>query len=163
MENTTSDIMTKDLSTIHWSESLETVSHKMHRLNIRHLPVVDDNGYLIGLISERDVQRGRSAHTDFVRPEFVTIVRDYMTSPVEKISSDANLQEVAHRMMAFKISAFVVVDNDEMVGILTSDDLLRLLISLLDNYQRPHNLYSDRLSYYSPIGEIANFFSQAGI
>ena len=163
MENITADIMTKDLSTINWSESLLTASQKMHRLNIRHLPVVDDYGALVGLISERDVQRERSARTDFVQPEFETIVRDYMTSAVEQISSDSNVQEVAHRMMAFKISAFVVVDRGELVGILTSDDLLRLLISLLDNNQNPRDQNYDRFSYYSPIGEIANFFSQAGI
>ncbi|MBC7466200.1 MAG: CBS domain-containing protein [Bdellovibrio sp.] len=163
MENLTADIMTKDISTVHWSDTLEFASQKMHRLNIRHLPVVDDQGLLLGLLSERDVQRGRSAHTDFVTPEFNPIVRDYMTAPVEQITSDASLQEVAHRMMAFKISAFVVVENEEIVGIVTSDDLLRALISLLDHTQNPDGFEDDRLSYYSPIGEIANFFSQAGI
>jgi CBS domain-containing membrane protein len=163
MENLTSDIMTKDLSTVHWTDSLEFASNKMHRLNIRHLPVVDDHGHLIGLISERDLQRGRSTHTDFVRPEFAAIVRDFMTVPVEQISSHSNLQEVAHRMMAFKISAFVVVDNNQIVGILTSDDLLRLLVSLLDQNQNRYTDDTDALSYYSPIGAIANFFNQAGI
>jgi len=159
----TDDIMTKDLSTIYWGDTLEYAVDKMNRLNIRHLPVVDDDGNLIGIISERDLQRGRSEFTDFARPEFTPIVRDYMSTPVEQISSEMNLQEAAHRMLAFKISAFVVTEQNRMVGILTSDDLLRLLISLLDHQQNPDQDDSDRVSYYSSLGEIATILSQAGI
>lgn len=161
MQNLIRDIMTKDLTTIHWADSLDFAEQKMQQANIRHLPVIDDAGLLVGIISDRDIQRGRSAYTDFVRPEFVPLVRDFMSSPVEQIDSSTDLQEVAHRMIAFKISAFVVVEQTQLVGIVTSDDLLRILISFLDK-QLPDATH-DNLSYYSPIGEVANFFSQAGI
>lgn len=162
MTNFAYDIMSKDLTTVHWSESLYFAEEKMHRLNIRHLPVINDYGKLIGIISDRDIQRGRSTYTDFADPEFLPIVGDFMTAPVEHVDSRTEIQEVAHRMLAFKISAFAVVDQGEIVGLVTTDDMLRFLISILDNQQRPQG-DTDHLRYYSPIGEIANFFSQAGI
>lgn len=163
MQNLISEVMTKDLSTVHWLDSLQFAEEKMHRSNIRHLPVVDDHGHLVGIISDRDIQRGRSAYTDFVDRELIPSVADYMTQPVEQISSHTELQEVIHRMITYKISAYVVVENKQLVGIVTTDDLLRILLSVLDHPANPSDDHFDALKYYSPIGEIANFFNQAGI
>jgi CBS domain-containing protein len=166
MKTRIEEIMTKDLTTIESTATLQVAKDRMDRDNIRHLPVTNKLGQLVGILSERDVHRGMSLYTDFVRSEFTPIVADYMSFPVEHVASSTEIQELAHRMMSLKISAFIVNDGKKMVGIVTSEDLLRVLVNLLDEKAAAKQaIFEDEqpINYYSPVGEIANMLSQAGI
>lgn len=162
--------MTENVFVTLWSESLQSAFDKMRHLHIRHLPVVDQNGNIVGMLSERDLQRAMTvvppsiANRDQVAefdPDF--IVRDFMSQEVHTISEKANLKEAAQAMNSLKVSSLVVTNaNREMVGILTNEDLLVVLIGLLNRQPSVVDEFKN-LCYNSPLGAIANLLNQSGI
>ncbi len=163
-------VMTEKVVTVPRDESLQSAFDKMKHSHFRHLPVVNGAGEVIGMLSERDLERAMSADPLYIqnrlsRVEFDpdAVVEDYMTSKLRAIHADAELQEAAMIMRVERISSLVVVDDDSvMVGIVTSDDLIRVLIDFLSGRISPTGDYKS-FAYSGPIGAVADFLSQAGI
>lgn len=138
------DTMTCDLVKATLDESLESAYLKMKNNRIRHLPVVDGTNLIVGIISDRDLYRGmkpelREWQTVQIENEFTgdfdpqDKVRDYMSWPVKTVSFDSDLRLVIHRMIKEKVSCFLVTHEQRIVGIVTSEDLLRFLYELLED------------------------------
>lgn len=133
------EIMTSRLETIRFDASMREAFEAMKEHKIRHLPVVDDDGLIVGLLSDRDVQRSMVPRKDgpsFEEPscEFDPSHRvgDFMSWPVKAVEQHERVADVAERMLREKVSAFLVfTSNRAPVGIVTTDDLLKLLVSLL--------------------------------
>jgi acetoin utilization protein AcuB len=141
MKNEASAVMTRNPVTIHMSENVTEAYLLMTKKRIRHLPVVDEGGTIIGILSDRDVQRcvrydrhNRSPELDLessLDPKI--LVADAMSWPAHQVEGDTPLREVALLMMKEKISSVVVRSSAAgKYGILTTDDLLRVLASLLE-------------------------------
>lgn len=138
---TVADEMSADPITIMPHQTLKEAYKVMYAKNIRHLPVVDQDGKVCGIISDRDIQRGmdsKVASTIGFRFESLSLsddkhVQDYMAWPLKMISREASLKEAASIMLHDRVSALVVVENEEVVGIITTDDMLHTLIFLLDD------------------------------
>ncbi len=113
----------KNVITISQEESLSQADDMMNNYNIRHLPVVDQDNTLVGIISK----------SDFVALKYVDSrlkdykVRTFMSTPVKAVRKTTSIKEVAKLFVDKKISSVVVVDEKEVIGILTSEDLIRLL------------------------------------
>ncbi len=105
-----------------------------HARQFRHLLVVDDNRALIGVISDRDVQRcfgPDAAPADDALERIV--VRQLMSTDLVTTDQEASLADVTRRMLDFGINCLPVVSGRKLVGILTSTDLLLVLESLLQS------------------------------
>lgn len=171
MNRTVKDHASQNLTCIHWVESLDQAYRLMNEKKIRHLPVVDDRGAIVGLISDRDFQRAMFIdQPDFVsgktpQPEFDprAKVRDFMSWPVETIGESETIAHAARTMIDKKISSLLVIKGADVTGIVTTNDMLRALL------ERPENLLEDLKSrarsaiYDSPIGTIAQTLSNIGI
>lgn len=139
MEQMAGQIMTKKLVKVRYDDSVRSAYQIMRERRIRHLPVSDELGELIGILSDRDLQRAMTPKAELSRgaeeePEFDASfrVKDFMTWPVRSVSRDVTIEEVAQRMLNEKVSAFLVMDHGRNAsGILTTDDLLKVLIHLL--------------------------------
>lgn len=139
---TAQELMSKELITISMNESVLTGYQLMQKHRIRHLPAVDENGAIVGLLSDRDVQRcirfdrkaGSTPHLDIELNLDPNIkVFEAMTWPAHKVHGDVPVRDVALRMINEKISSMLVeCPKTGRRGILTTDDLLRLLVSMLD-------------------------------
>lgn len=126
----TKENMTKTLITIRWNESIEKAFQKMEEFRIRHLPVVDKDDFVVGIISDRDVNRAMNTE----RPGFdeSVLVGDFMSWPAITVDEKASIADVAEGMVDEKVSAFLVTRNgNEVVGIVTSEDLLGYLAKQL--------------------------------
>ena len=140
------DTMTTDLITIDWKASLNDAYELMKEQKIRHIPVRNDESTIIGMLSERDILR--AMRSDFSKEHLIpaeytqfspeATVRDYMSWPVKTVHRKENLQQVVAKMLDEKISSMLVIDDDhELVGIITTDDLIELLLAFLrDNSER---------------------------
>ncbi len=145
MTHHTSEIMSKKLWTVSSSAKIKQAYDLMSAKNIRHLPVTDVSGQIIGIISDRDIQRamrptkgtakpgttaeyGADLTLDF-DPNFE--VKDFMSFPIEKVDKHSTVESVAARMLNEKISAFLVTSEGRASGIVTTDDMLKLLLELL--------------------------------
>ena len=150
--------MSRNLVTLSWDASIESASLRMEGLNIRHLPVTDFDGTVIGILSDRDVKRAMNPD----RPGFASgaLVRDFMNWPVIKVKEERPLRTVVSAMLEEKISAVLVTGtNDQLVGIVTTEDMLMLLASLLD----PEKKSMAQFAYSPLIGELLREAQAAGI
>ncbi len=134
-----------DLITIGVNERIETAYKRMQEKSVRHLPVLTETGEVIGIISDRDVQRAMvstiehevlskgATETIVFDPE--THVKDYMSWPVETAEQNTDIRRIAERMVKEKISSFLVSKGNKIIGIVTTEDLLKILIELLNHPQ----------------------------
>lgn len=157
------NIMTTKILTIKNSEGMDAAYLKMKLNGIRHLPVVDSLNHVVGIISDRDVQRSMlsfdPAEIEF-RPD--DLVANYMTSDIKSVSHEAELIQVVQMMIDNQISAVLITDGDNLAGIITHEDLLLILADLL----RPKSGIVANLqnwAYKTPVGQIAEKFSSVGI
>jgi len=123
------DIMQEKLVTLSVTDRLSTVEDIMTLGRVRHIPVVR-LGRLVGVVSERDLLRASLsslAHRSDERRAFlegVDIAR-VMSAPPVIVAPDATVEEAACVMADRKIGCLPVVENDELVGLVTETDLLR--------------------------------------
>lgn len=170
MEIKVNQPMSPNPTTINHNDELSSAFIRMRRQGLRHLPVIDDLGNVIGIISDRDFQRAMwpintpDAHGLPDSPHFRKDARvsDYMTWPVKTLSEDTDLITAIEMMITTKISSVVITRDDQMTGIITHEDLLRVLASLL---REPKSIKERalNLAYSTPLGKVADMFSTAGI
>lgn len=105
--------------------------------NIRRLPIVDENGRLVGIVSESDLlSTAPSQATTLSIYEIYTLLEkltldQIMTSPVMAVEEDCGLANAAHIMHQNKIGCLPVVRGDELVGIITETDVFGTLVEVL--------------------------------
>jgi acetoin utilization protein AcuB len=99
---------------------------------IRHLPVLDE-GRLVGIVSDRDLRSATPALGDPDRTEALQEMRitGVMTRDVVTARSDDPIEEAANRMRERRIGCLPVVEEGELVGIITSSDVMEALVYLV--------------------------------
>jgi|LNFM01.1.fsa_nt_gb CBS domain-containing protein len=116
-----SRVMTSPVSTIDPATELVVARELMEASNFHHL-VVAQGGTTLGVISDRDVIRSRPKLYDDVWR-----VRDVMTEGVVSVSADSSIAEAARLMRERNIHCLLVMRGDEVGGIVTATDLLKVL------------------------------------
>ena len=135
------EIMTTELVTLRTSDSIETARNLMAEHNIRHIPIIDDDNVLIGLVTHRDVLAASRSKLDPVqdaqRVEFeaTTPLKHIMTTEVEVVSEKMNLREAALRLQAHKYGCLPVVSQGKLKGIITDSDFVAVAINLLEQLE----------------------------
>ena len=130
-------LMTKKVITVQATSPIQHANDLMKTHNIRHLPVVNQAGQLVGMLSDRDIQRATNVNMVNEVEQEVTfdphqMVEDFMNWPVQTVDEKISVVELAKIMIAEKVSALVVnAPNYYMKGIVTTDDMLQYLIELL--------------------------------
>lgn len=131
------DVMTPNPVAVAPSASVLTARRLMARHAIRHLPVVV-GGVLVGIVSDRDLRVGDKTLADALttlRSDLVSgryrAIEAVMTRPVHTVTPGTGLTVAAERMRTLKVSSLPVVVDDRLIGILTTDDLLKVLASHL--------------------------------
>lgn len=171
MNSNVAEQMTSNLITVRSEDPLELAYAKMIKHEIRHLPVQDQNQKIVGIISDRDLQRALkstvsgSGSFKVESCEFSPTHRvvDYMSWPVKYIATETSLRTAAQRMVNEKISALLVTDNDLVVGIITSDDLLKVLSDLLATPKSSPTLTVAEFISNPRLGLLAQTISDMGI
>ena len=123
MDNKIRGIFSKNLETVKDSASVADANKIMENRNFRHLPVVDAEGYLVGIISKNDFRALLHMEGDLNRVK----VQELMSFPVKTFSVNAQVRSVAQTFIAQKINSGLIMNDYEIIGIVTSEDLLRLL------------------------------------
>ena len=126
------DIMTREVATIGRNETLRTADDVMRLGRIRHLPVVDDDGSLAGIVSQRDLFHsgllkalGYGTHARGQALDSL-VIKEAMTTEVITTTSDTELRDAAKIMLDRKIGCLVVLEARKIVGILTEADFVKM-------------------------------------
>jgi CBS domain-containing protein len=143
------DLMTPDVLSARPEQSLGDVARMMMDQDVRALPVVDDNGSLVGMVTHRELlkylipdylQRSKSGKVRAL-PATLTAghagggdprglpVKDVMSRAVLCLSEDQTLTDVANLMNNKDVDRFPVVREGIVVGFLTRADLIRRLVA----------------------------------
>jgi len=129
--------MTKDVFTATPETSMMKASKIMKEKGVSRLPVVDDKGVLVGIVSDRDVKDASpSKATTLDMHELYYLlseikVKDIMTKKVVTIRSDETVDSAAAIMLEHKIGGMPVVDeNNKVVGIVTDSDIFKVLVKI---------------------------------
>jgi CBS domain-containing protein/gamma-glutamylcysteine synthetase len=124
------DFMTTDLFTVQKDDILDLVSEMMDWRKIRYTPVEDTKGRLIGLVSIRMILRSMILSVDpDLRPH---TVNEIMIENVITVSPNTSIIEAMEIMEKREIGCLPVVQDDELIGIITESDFLRISKRLLE-------------------------------
>ena len=126
------DHMTAKVFTIRIDKKLLAVDEIMGWAHIRHVPVVDAQGKLVGLLSQRDVLRSTLsdlASTSVDRRSQLghVALADVMRREVLTVGPDDSVQTAARLMRKHKYGCLPVVEGGRLAGIITEHDLLAVV------------------------------------
>ena len=133
------EIMTKDPVTLNIDESFCRVAEIFQKKDIRHLPIVNSQGMILGIMSQRDLNRitspKRSSNGDFLYDpgELAKyILKQHVVQKVFSLSPEDTLEKAVAIMAEKKLGCMPVVGPDgKVVGIVTVTDLLKLFLQTL--------------------------------
>lgn len=136
------DIMIKDVRHLSPELSAKDALYKILNQKISGLPVIDENGKLIGMFTEKDVlsymfpsyveQVGKFIYGETPKAVINKLaaldkisVKDIMRKEVVTVSSDTDLAEAAHLILTQRARRVPVVEGGKVIGIIAREDILR--------------------------------------
>ena len=139
MTQTVEKWMTKGVVSTSKDEPLVTGLELMADGQIRHVLVVDGEGHLQGILSNRDVVRATMTNPERTLDIHNTRIEQIMTQgDLQTIQPSASIGQAAEAFLAHKINALPVTDGAGKVqGIITSEDVLRAVIRSEYGHKRP--------------------------
>lgn len=135
---TVAELMTADPLSLLRSASLKDAHDLMREKNIRHIPVIDEQGQLVGMLTQKVMMAAvigllaKYGATALERKEKQQLVADLMLTDFATISAEQSLREVAAFFVKNRHGCLPVITlENKLIGILTSSDFVRLAAELL--------------------------------
>ncbi|MCB9869166.1 MAG: CBS domain-containing protein [Planctomycetes bacterium] len=127
--------MTTDLFTVHPEDVVDLAASLMDWRHIRHVPVEDSEGQLVGLVSHRSLLRlvGQGLSGDKDR---AISVKDIMKRDPVFVTPDTPTLEAIETMREHRVGSLPVVDKGRLVGIITERDLITVASVLFERHLR---------------------------
>jgi CBS domain-containing protein len=128
---TAGEMMTAPVISVRTDETVRTAAARMVKHNLKRLPVVNEEGRLMGMVSRIDIFRSVQLHsdrkaTDIEEPRPGRSITELMYTDVPTVGPDATLEEIVRALEASRRRRVVVVDSERHVlGMITDGDLLR--------------------------------------
>jgi acetoin utilization protein AcuB len=131
-----SKVMTRNVVTIDKNADISAAQEKMAEHRIRHLPVVEENNLLIGIVTDRDIRSAlpssQSVEKDDMKKIISSKIDEIMTKNPVSISPFDTIQDALLLLQKKRFGSLPVVDRQEkLIGIITTRDLLREFINVL--------------------------------
>jgi CBS domain-containing protein len=125
---TVGDLMTPNPVTVRADAPLVKAARLLDQHGVHGLPVIDEDGELVGVVSQTDMLRARTTRHLWDQWKGLQ-VRHLMTSPARTVSVTTSLTDAAVRMEEDQVHRLVVVSADEAtpIGIVSTTDLVRAI------------------------------------
>ena len=118
----------RDCYSLGENDTLKTTSEALAKNNLGAMPITDSSGKVIGIISERDIAR-KIHQENFSNNELVTNI---MTKKIISCDLNISVTELMETMTEKKIRHMLIMNNDELKGIVSIGDVVNHLI---ENYK----------------------------
>jgi len=118
---TVGQFMSTDLFTVKPDDLIDLAASVMDWRHVRHVPVEDEKGCLVGLVTHRGLLRLMSSRTGGVNP--ITVREIMVVNPVTVLPSTSSL-EALEIMRSNRVGCLPVVEGEQLIGIVTSYDFL---------------------------------------
>ena len=162
------DVMTTEVVYADPETSVRAIAQTLLKRRISAVPVIDDGGRVIGIVSEGDLMRRPESETDRPRSWWLKLLetpedrasqylkshgltaRDVMTREPITVTEDTPLEEIAIVLERRAIKRVPVLRNGKLVGIVTRADLLHGLVARAGQAVKPVPLHRQRAKQSSP-------------
>jgi len=130
-------VMRTDLTTVPPKTTLMAAQEILEKKKIDHLLIVDRENELMGIVSDRDIKKSwASSATTLSKNELMYLldqvtVADIMTKKTLTIAPGTTIERAALLMNQNRINALPVLENDRLVGIITSRDVMTVLLEAI--------------------------------
>jgi acetoin utilization protein AcuB len=154
--------MRTDLTTVPPETTLVTAQKTLDQKEINHLLIVDGRNELLGIVSDRDLKKSwASSATTLSKNELMYLldqvtVADIMAKKTLTIAPATTIERAALLMNQHRINALPVIEDEELVGIITSRDVMRVLLEAVGidaDSSRLTILVKDRIGVISDISQ----------
>jgi acetoin utilization protein AcuB len=127
------DLMTKDLITVTRETPVLDALKIMHQRNFRRLPVVDEDGRPVGVVSERSIEE--------LKPSGIPIlwqsgswaskhtVGEVMSKRVVSVKPTDTVEFATHKAQTNKVGSLLVLEDNKIVGIVTTNDIFYKIVN----------------------------------
>ena len=132
---TVGQFMSTDLFTVQPDDLIDLAASVMDWRHIRHVPVEDGEGHLVGLVSHRALLRLLTSRTE--KDRTIKTVREVMVPEPLTVSPATPTLEAMELMRTNRVGCLPVIENDQLVGIVTSYDFLEASAKLFEQHLGP--------------------------
>jgi CBS domain-containing protein len=135
------EIMSREPYTLGPDDSLHDAAHLMSEHHIRHIPIVNGEGAVVGLVSHRDVLAASGSKlfapndSDEARAAAYVALSSIMSSPVQTVAESEELRAVATLLHRHKIGSLPVLRDGKLVGIVSASDFLEVAMTLMEQLE----------------------------
>lgn len=131
-----SDMMTPNPHTLLRSNSIDDARKMMNEHDIHHLPIVDEEGIMLGLVTQKDLLSAQESSLERqdrnLDSHHLAQLSELMHKNVMTVSPHGGLKEAAKFMQKHKIGCLPILDSGKLVGIITDTDFVGIAINLLE-------------------------------
>ena len=161
--------MTKNPITVDITATVDEAAKLMKRRGVRRLPVLDEDGKLVGIVSDRDIMRvAPSPATTLSRFEITSLldkmsVKDVMAKNVVSVPDTATIEEVALKMSTEKLGGLPVVSRvGALVGIITETDVFKTFVDVMGLADGKSRITLDVEDKVGVVKDLAGIIADAG-
>ena len=146
------EFMATSLVTVRPEMAVVDAAGVLLKHQISGAPVVDEEGRLLGLLSEHDCLRAvAAAEYELDAHDAVETVADLMTRDCHTVSPDLDLFGLAHEFVTLRVRRFPVVEDDRLLGQVSRRDALRTAVKLRKELLKAQRHYPDYPAGRDPI------------
>ncbi|WP_119066098.1 CBS and ACT domain-containing protein [Aggregatilinea lenta] len=166
-------MLVKDRMSVNPITALPETTHKqavelMREHQINHLPIVDKSGRLVGIVVEEDLFHAQpTPATTLSIYEIHSLLsrlqlKEIMRHPVHTVAPDCPLEEAARMMIEENVGCLPVVDQDQIVGIITDTDVYQTFVGLLGSGREGARFTLKVVDQPGSLAKIAQAVADAG-
>ncbi len=136
---TVNEVMTESVFTLKATDNLYSAKELMNKENIRHIPVVNDDNYPIGIITQRDLFRAQDSQLNpnqHSSDDKAILLEQIMSKSISYVSGNDPLRIAGLKLQKNKFGCLPVMSNNKMVGIITDFDFVGLAINLIEQQEQ---------------------------
>jgi CBS domain-containing protein len=126
------DVMQSNLRVMKGTDSIGEAVSLLAESHVSGVPILDDHGRLVGVLSSSDILNVLAEHQDPEAREKVfegTMVQEVMTPRPQTINPGADVKDAAQRMLYLEVHRLFVEDEGRLVGVITTTDLVRAVVA----------------------------------
>lgn len=159
------EIMKTDVITLQKYETIETALKLLNQHDIRHIPIVDDENHVIGIVSDRDIRDASPSifHQDINSDDLKNPIAKIMTQNVITVHPLDFVEEISAIFYEKEIACLPVTKDGKLVGMITEKDMLHTLIQLTGADQPGSQIEIKVKNIAGMLTKVAAIFSKQNI
>ncbi|MCU7835771.1 MAG: CBS domain-containing protein [gamma proteobacterium symbiont of Taylorina sp.] len=135
---TVKEVMSTEVLTLKTSDSVSTARNLMKDKHIRHIPVVDENYFPVGIITQRDILRVQCPdlkNNEQLTDEQTIFLEQIMSREISYTRPGDPLRSAGIKLQKKKYGCLPVMDNNKLVGIITDSDFVDVALNLIEQVE----------------------------